>query len=85
MLAMIDKHEPGKGKHTELFTTHIAAHIDLPSTEEELQHYVERKARREAERILSQEEAATHRQEHVRQTEARRHALNVRVIATFAK
>ena len=46
---------------------------------------MEREAKREINRILAAEEAATRRQEQVRQAEAHRQAMNAGVVATLAK
>ena len=48
ILAMLDRHEPGKVKQAELLTEHLAGHWVMPSTEEELQHHLERKTKRDA-------------------------------------
>ena len=85
ILAMIDRHEPYKGKHAQLLTEHLAGQKILPSTEEELQHHLERKARREAKRLLAAEEAVAARQGKARNAKAHRHAHNSGVVASFAK
>ena len=82
---MLERHEPHKGKQAQLLTEYLAGQRVLPSTEEELQQHLERKAKREIYRILAAEEAATQLKEHTRQAEAHRHALNAGVVATFAK
>ena len=60
-------------------------HRVLPSTEEELQQHLERKAKREHYRQLATAEAEANIQEHERQAQAARLALNAGVVATFAK
>jgi len=85
ILAMIDRHEPDKGKHAQLLTEHLAGQRVLPSTEEELQQHLERKAKRELNRVLAAEEATAHKQEQAWQAEAHQHAQNAGVVATFAK
>ena len=57
----------------------------LPSTEEELQHHLERKAEREVDRLLAAAEAKTVRQDRATQAEVARQAHKAGVIATFAK
>jgi len=53
ILAMLERHEPDKRKEAQLLTEHLAGQRVLPSAEEELQHYLERKAKRETNRILA--------------------------------
>jgi hypothetical protein len=50
---MLERHEPDKRKEAQLLTEHLAGQRVLPSAEEELQHYLERKAKRETNRILA--------------------------------
>jgi hypothetical protein len=60
ILAMIERHEPDKGKEAKLLTEHLAGQRVMSSTKEELQQHMGRKAKREAKRILAAEEAASH-------------------------
>ena len=53
ILAMLDRHEPVKSKKAKLLKEHLAGERVLPSTEEELQQHLERKAKREADRLLT--------------------------------
>ena len=85
ILAMLDMHEPDKGKHAQILTEHLAGRRILRSTEEELQQHLERKARREAKHLLAAKEADAIRQEQAREAEANRHAHNTGVVDTFAK
>ena len=62
--AMLDRHEPDKSKQAKLLTEHLAGQRVLPSTEEELQQHLERKAKREADHLLVAAEAEHYRQEH---------------------
>ena len=57
ILAMLDMHELDKTKQAKLLTKHLAGQRILPSTEEELQQHLERKAKREAYRMLAASEA----------------------------
>jgi len=82
---MLDMHEPDKGKHAQLQTEHIARQRILQSTEEGLQHHLERNARRETKRVLATKEAAATRREHARQAETHRRAHHAGVAAIFAK
>ena len=61
ILAVLDRHNPDKGKHVQLLAKHLAGHRVLPSTEEELQQHLERKVKREEDRILVAYEAVAHR------------------------
>jgi hypothetical protein len=85
ILAMLDKHEPDKSKQAKLLTEHLTRQRVLPSTEEEPQQHLERKAKREHERQLEAAEAEANIQEQERQAETARLAQNARVVATFAK
>ena len=67
ILAMLDRHEPDKSKQAKLLTEHLAGQRVLPSTEEELQQYLERKAKREADRLLTAAKAKAHKQKQLRQ------------------
>jgi len=60
IMAMLDGHEPDKTKNAKLFREHLSRQRVLPSTEEELQQHLERKAKREAERQLVVAEAEGH-------------------------
>ena len=53
IMAMLDMHEPDKTKQAKLLTEHLAGQRVLPSAEEELSHHLERKAKREANRLLA--------------------------------
>ncbi len=57
----------------------------MSSTKEELQHHMERKAKRELDKQLVATEAEAHRQKKARQAAAAQQAKNVGVVATFAK
>jgi hypothetical protein len=50
---MLDRHESDKGKQAQLLTEQLAGHVVMLSTEEKLQQHLERKEKREAERILT--------------------------------
>jgi len=54
IMSMLDKHEPDKTKQAKLLTEHLSGHRILPSTEEELQHHLERKAKRNSTNISQQ-------------------------------
>ncbi len=54
---MLDKHEQDKSKQAKLLTKHLAGQRVLPSTEEELQQHLERKAKRDANRLLAAADA----------------------------
>ena len=60
ILVMLNRHEPDKAKHAKLLTEHLSGQRVLPSTEEELQLHIERKAKKEAERQLAAAEAEAH-------------------------
>ena len=51
----------------------------------ELQQHMERKAKREVDRLLAAAEAETIRQERAKQVKATRHAHNAGVLSTFKK
>ncbi len=57
----------------------------MPSTEEELQQHLERKAKRDADRLLAATEAKARRQEQARVADATQQAKNAVVVQTFAK
>ena len=54
----MDRLEPDKGKHARYLTEHLIGQRTLPSTEEELQSILKRKAAREQKRKLVAAEAA---------------------------
>ena len=85
ILVMLDRHEPDKTKHAKLLTKHLSGQRVLPSTKEELQLHLERKAKREAERHLAAAEAKAHRVAQAKHAKASQQAKTARVIATFAK
>jgi hypothetical protein len=85
ILSMLDRHEPDKSKQAKLLTDHLACHMTLPSSEEELMQHLERKAKRDADRLLGATEAKTAKQEKAKQAEATKHQHNAMVIAAFAK
>jgi hypothetical protein len=85
ILAMLDMHEPDKTKQAKLLTEHLSGQRVMPSTEEELQQHLERKAKREAKRQLAAAEAEAHRLEQAKQAEVAQQAKSEGVIATFAK
>ena len=66
ILAMLDRHERDKSKHAKLLIWHLAGQRVLPSTEEELQQHLERKAEREADRLLAASEAEAHNHQQLR-------------------
>jgi hypothetical protein len=68
-MAMLDKHEPVKTKKAKLPIEHLAGQRTLPSTQEELKHHLERKAKRKGDRLLSAAEAALQREAHATQSE----------------
>ena len=82
---MMDRYEPDKSKHAKLLIEHLAGQRVLPSTEEELQHHLERKAKRESDRLLAPVEAEAIRQEQIRQAEAAQKTMNAAIVQTFAK
>ena len=61
---MLKRHAPDKSKHAQLLTEHLAGHMILPYTEEELKQHQKKKAKWEADHILAAEQAAAQRQEH---------------------
>ena len=85
ILAMLDRHEPNKSKQAKLLTEHLAGQRVLPSTEEELQQHLERKAKRDADRLLAATEAEAHIQEQARVAAATQQAKNAAIVQTFAK
>jgi len=85
ILAMLERHEPDKAKQAKLLTDYLSGQMTLPSTEEELQQHLERKAKREADKLMVAAEAKAARQDKIKQAKASRQAQNATVIATFAK
>ncbi len=63
----------------------LAGQRVLPSTEKELQLHLERKAKREADRLLTTAEKKQHKQEHARLAAAAQQAKNAAIMQTFAK
>jgi len=53
ILAMMERHEPDTSKHAKLLAEHLVGQRILPSTEEELQQHLERKAKRELDKQLA--------------------------------
>ena len=84
ILAMLDRHELDKSKQAKLLTEHLSRQRVLPNTEEELHQHLERKAKREADRLLAATEAEHYRQEQVRQAAAAQQEKNAAVVQTFA-
>ena len=82
---MLDRHEPDKTKRAKLLTEHIAGQRILPSTEEELQQHMERKAKRELDKQFAATEAEALRHDQVRLAAATQQAQNKGIVATFAK
>jgi hypothetical protein len=82
---MMDKHEPDKSKYAKLLTEHLAGQRVLPSTEEELQQHLERKAKRDAYRILATSKTKANKQEQLMQAETAQKAINVTIVQTFAR
>ena len=72
ILSMLERHEPDKAKQAKLLTKHLSGQRTLPSTEEELQQHLERKAKRETDKLLAAAEAEATRQEKIKQAEATR-------------
>ena len=68
-----------------LLIEHLARQRVLPSTEEKLQHHLERKAKREADHLLAATEAEAHRQQQLRQTEMAHEAMDAAIVQTFSK
>jgi hypothetical protein len=85
ILAMMDRYEPDKSKQAKLLTEHLAGQRVLPSTEEELQQHLQRKAKRESDHLLAAAEAEAIRQEQIRQAETAQKTMNVAIVQTFAK
>jgi len=85
ILAMVDRHEPNKSKHAKLLTKHLAGQRVLPITEKELQQHLERKAKRDADRILDAVEEKANRQEQLKQADTAPKAMNVVIAQTIAK
>jgi hypothetical protein len=87
ILAMHDRHEPDKTKQARLLTEHLARQGTLPSTEEELEQHLERKAKRKADKLLAAKAKLleTAGKERIKQEEAARQAQNATLIATFSK
>ena len=85
IMPMLDRHELDKTKQVKRLTEHFAGQRVLPSTEEELHQHLERKAKREADRMLAAAEAEHHKNEHVRLAAAAQQAKNVAIVQTFAK
>ncbi len=82
---MLDRHEPYKSNQAKLLTDHLSRQRVLPSTEEKLHQHIERKAKREACRLLAATEAEHYRQKHARQAAAAQQENNAAVVQTFAK
>ena len=58
-MQLLDRLEPNKGKQAQLQTEHLTGQLTLPSTEQELQKLLERKADKEIKRQHAAAEAAT--------------------------
>jgi hypothetical protein len=69
IMAMLERHEPDNIKQVKLLTKHISRQRVMPSTDEELQQHMERKAKRETERQLAAAEAKAHMLEQAKQAE----------------
>ena len=54
--AMLDIHESDKAKQAKFLTEHLTRQMTLPSTEEELQQHLERKTKRDVNRLLGEAE-----------------------------
>jgi flagellar hook-basal body complex protein FliE len=61
ILLLLDRLEPDKGKQARLLTEHLTGQRTLPSTEQELQSLLERKANKEIKRQQAAAEAAANR------------------------
>jgi len=85
ILSMLDKHEPDKLKQAKLLTKHLAGQRVLPSKEEELHQHLERKAKRDANRLLAAAEAEANIPEQLRQAKTAQKAMNIAIVQTFAK
>ena len=68
-----------------MLTGHLSSQRTLPSKQEELQQHLERKAKREEDKLLTASEAEVAKQDKVKQAEASRQAQNATIIANFAK
>ena len=64
---------------------HLSGQRTLPSTEEELQQHMERKAKREADMLLAATKSEATMKKKKNKTKAVRKAHNVIVIASFSK
>ena len=80
ILAMLDMHELNKSKQAKLLTEHLLGRRVLPGTEEELQQYLERKAKREAYRMLAATRAEHYKHEQARQAAAAHQEKNAAVV-----
>jgi len=85
IFAMLDRHEPDKSKQAKLLTEHLAGQRVVPSTEEELQQHLERKAKRETDRLLASTEARAHKQDQASLAATAQKAMNAAIVQTFAK
>ena len=81
----MDRYEVDKSKQAKLLTEYLAGQRVLPSTEEELQQHLERKAKRESDRLLVAVEAEAIRQEQIKQAETAQKTMNAAIVQTFAK
>ncbi len=70
ILGILDRHEPDEAKQAKLLTEHLARQRIMPSTEEDMQHHLERKAKRELDIKLAVTEAEALIQEQARQATA---------------
>jgi len=85
ILAMLERHEPDKVKQAKMLIKHLSGQMTRPSTEEDLEQHLERKAKRETDRLMAAAEAEATTQDKIKQAEAAKQAHNAIVIATFAK
>jgi hypothetical protein len=87
MIRLLDRFEPEKGKHTRLLTENLTGQRLLPSTEQELQHHLEKRAQRDIKKQQATTEvvANTHTQEHAKGEQAAHEAAMVAHLAKRAK
>jgi len=84
IMAMLDRHEPDKDKPAKLRMEHLAGQRVLPSMENELHRHLERKAKREADRLTAASEAKAIMQEQITRTEETQKTKNATIVLTFA-
>jgi len=80
ILAMLNRHEPDKSKKAKLLTEDLLGQRVLPTTEEDLHQHLERKAKREAYRMLAATRAEHYKHEQARQAAAAHQEKNAAVV-----